>query len=189
MNTTISDAQNSSHPFSQILDADEPLLWLARPNADAFRAQQAKIYLYAFGFGGIIFSLRIWPFKPYASAGYAAFALITFAIGIILANKTAQGDEEWSITWYALTPRRLLKQSLDTDAENGRRLAQVNLTDLRRLRLRKRYIRLSTSVGTITCYTSARFVREHLTFECIENPDEVIGLIKTTVVVQDGLRR
>ena len=92
--------------------------------------------------------------------------------------ETGTTSEEWSITWYALTPKRLLKQSLDPEAENARRTVQIVLTDLRRLRLGKKYIRLGTKVGTITCYTRALFVPEHFTLDCIENPDEVLGMIE-----------
>ena len=177
--STIPDEQSPSHPFGELLEPGESLLWLARPNPDAFRVQQAKVFLFIFGFGatGALF-FGVWPFKSPAAAVYAAFALICVLIGGVLASRIASGDEEWSITWYALTPQRLLKQFLDTDAEGGRRIVQVALTDICRLRLQKRYARLGTSIGTITCYTSARFVREHFTLDAIENPDEVLGLIE-----------
>jgi len=172
------DTQSPIHPFGPLLEADEPLLWLVRPNSDAFRAQRAKVYLFAFGFSAAVFLANAWPFKSLASAGYTAFALITALTGAIWASRTAHNDEEWSVTWYALTPRRLLKQSLDTDSEGGRCFAQAALIDLHRLRLRKRYVGLSMTVGTITCYTSARFVREHLTLDCVEDPDAVLVLIE-----------
>jgi len=168
------------HPFGQLLEPGEPLLWLVRPNPDIFRAQQAKVYLYIYSFSlAAIFLLGVWLVTP-QTAALAAVAFIYFLLltCVILTNLTGSGDEEWSITWYALTPRRLLKQFLDTDAEGGRRIVQVALTDLSRLRLRKRYVRLGTSVGTITCYTPARFVREHFTLDSIENSDEVLGLIE-----------
>ena len=168
-----------SHPFGPLLEPGEPLLWLARPDPDAFRVQQAKVWLHIFGFGAIgALFFGVWPFRSSSPTAYAALALICVLVGGVLASRTASGDEEWSITWYALTPQRLLKQFLDTDAAGGHRIVQVALTDLRRLRLRKRYVRLGTSIGSITCYTSARFVGEHFTLDAIENPDEVLGLIE-----------
>ena len=175
----LSDTPPPLHPFGPILEVDEPLLWLTRPNADAFRAQQAKVDLYIYGFSlAAIFLLGLWQVKP-QTVIVAAVGFIWLVVTCVAVMKlTNNRNEEWSVTWYALTPRRLLKQSLDTDAEGGRRLTSVALTDLRRLRLRKRYAGLGMTVGTITCYTSARFVREHLTLECIENPDAVLALIE-----------
>jgi len=174
-----SDEQLPSHPFGQLLEPGEPLLWLARPNRDAFRAQQAKVHLYILGFAAAaVFLLGVWPFRSQAAPVYAAVSFIFASTGVILANQTNSGNEEWSITWYALTPRRLLMQALNTDAEGGLQITQIALTDLRRLRLRKRYARLGTSIGTITCYTRARFVQAHFTLDAIESPDEVLGLIE-----------
>ncbi len=170
--------QPSSHPFGQLLEAGEPLLWLARPNSNAFRGQQAKMHLYIFFAAAAIFFLGVWPFRSQAAPVYAVVSFIFACTGVILANQTLSSNEEWSITWYALTPRRLLKQFLDTDAAGGHRIVQVALTDLRRLRLRKQYVRLGISIGTITCYTPARFVGEYFTLDAIENPDEVLTLIE-----------
>ncbi len=174
-----SDTPPPIHPFGPILEADEPLLWLARPNPDAFRAQQAKVDLYIYSFSlAAIFLLGLWQVKP-QTVIVAAVGFIWLVVTCVAVMKlTNNGNEEWSVTWYALTPRCLLKQSLDTDAEGGRRLTSVGLTDLRHLRLRKRYAGLGMTVGTITCYTPARFVREHLTLDCFEDPDAVLVLIE-----------
>ncbi len=169
------DAQQSTPPFDQMLAADEPLLWLARPNAEAFRAQKAKIELYICGFSGVTILLGGLVLRNYV---YAVLGSIIVLWGVISANGTARGDEEWNTIWYALTPQRLLKQSLGTKNQGYRRITQVALTDLRHLRLRKKYIRFGTCVGTITCYTPARYVEEYFTLDSIENPDEVLRLIE-----------
>ena len=78
-------------------------------------------------------------------------------------------------------------QTLNTDAVGGRYISQIALSDVRRLRLSKKYIRLGTSVGTITCYACAWSVSDyartwiisgHFTLDCIEDPEEVLRLIE-----------
>jgi len=174
-----SDTPPPAHPFGPLLEADEPLLWLVRPDSTTYQAQQAKLLSYIFGFSlAAILLLGVWLVKP-QTVGVAAFGFIWLAVICIAVMKlTGSGNEEWSVTWYALTPRRLLRQSFDTDAEGCLRIGQVALTDLHRLRLRKRYAGLGMTVGTITCYTAALFVSGHFTLNAIENPDAVLALIE-----------
>ena len=173
-----SDTPPPIHPFGPLLEADEPLLWLARPDPDTFRADKAKLNRCILIFCAAILFAIAWPFKVYTPAEYAAGALVLALGGLALVNRIANQDEDWSETWYALTPRRLVMQSRDNTAANLSRFRQVCLTDLRDLRLRKQYVRFGADIGTISCITSTRPPAEPLILSCIENPNAVLALIE-----------
>jgi len=162
--------RNAINPLIALLRDDEKLLWIGKPNAECYLAQERKKAI-PFFVGG---SLLLWisSLVSYTTNGFAGLTVPLILTGFVflLVIRLIGRKGATPIWWYAVTDQRILS---DYPTEDAKTFWQLPLAEIHTIK----FLRHAQMAGTISF--NASFVSQNcIPFECIDDSENVYKIIE-----------